>query len=220
MGEERSRVHVVGAPALDQVEEFWQITGPIASKVRRYRKMGKRCPAAVVLLHPSGGSAEEEYGRARWVLEVVMRMVPEVDALGPNNDPGHEGIVRALEESGVRWEMSVPQERFWHLVVYASVLVGNSSSGIIEAASLGVPVVNIGNRQAGRERNGNVIDVGWEEAQIARGLERALEDRPFLRGIARRKNVYGDGKAAERIVGVLEKMAWEGLPLEKRFVGG
>jgi UDP-N-acetylglucosamine 2-epimerase len=113
--------------------------------------------------------------------------------------------------------MSVPQERFWHMVVFSSVLVGNSSSGIIEAASLGIPVVNVGTRQAGRERSGNVIDVGWEETPIMRGLKRALEDEAFRRNVARRKNIYGDGKASERIVAVLEGIARDGMPLEKRF---
>jgi UDP-hydrolysing UDP-N-acetyl-D-glucosamine 2-epimerase len=217
MGEPKSRVHVVGAPALDRVANFWTSNGEIALRVRQDRKTGKRYPAAVVLLHPSGGTVDEEYVRTRRVLDVVIRMVPEVNAVGPNNDPGHEGIVRALQESGVQWEMSVPQERFWHMVVFSSVLVGNSSSGIIEAASLGIPVVNVGTRQAGRERSGNVIDVGWEETQIVRGLKRALENDAFRHGAARRKNVYGDGKASKRIVMVLEGIARDGMPLEKRF---
>jgi len=100
------------------------------------------------------------------------------------------------------------------------LLVGNSSSGIIEAASLGWPVVNIGGRQAGRERNGNVIDVGWDAGEIEQAVRRATMDEGFRRRVGRRKNVYGDGRASGRIVGVLEGLAREGISLEKRFVEG
>ena len=106
------------------------------------------------------------------------------------------------------------------MMLGCGLLVGNSSSGIIEAATLGVPVVNIGERQAGRERNANVIDVGWDAEEIEGAVRRAMTDEGFKRRVARRKNVYGDGKASGRIVKVLEGMAREGIGLEKRFVEG
>jgi UDP-N-acetylglucosamine 2-epimerase len=87
------------------------------------------------------------------------------------------------------------------------VLVGNSSAGIIEAATFGLPVVNVGGRQAGRERNANVLDVPFSAAAVRRGVRKALTDRAFLARVRRRKNLYGDGRAAGRIVGVLEQLA-------------
>ena len=91
-------------------------------------------------------------------------------------------------------------------------LIGNSSSGIIEAATFGCPVVNIGERQTGRERSGNVIDVPWAGPTggamgIEKAIRRVLTDKAFARRVALRKNVYGDGHASERIVEVLERIS-------------
>src|SRR5205085_3795885 len=71
MGESPESVHHVGAPALDQIEDFWQTTGPIARKVRRYRRLGKRADEAVLLLHPSGGTDDEEQQRANLLIGVL-----------------------------------------------------------------------------------------------------------------------------------------------------
>ena len=89
---------------------------------------------------------------------------PLVPTIGPNNDPGHRGILAAYaeENSGnFQLEMSLQQELFWGSLMLGGLLVGNSSAGIIEAATFGCPVINIGDRQSGRERNANVIDVPW-----------------------------------------------------------
>jgi UDP-N-acetylglucosamine 2-epimerase len=97
------------------------------------------------------------------------------------------------------------------------VLIGNSSAGIIEAASLGVPVVNIGQRQAGRERNGNVLDAAPNAAALRAALQRALSDHGFLQQVAKRKNIYGDGHAAERIVSMLRRIHPDHAERAKRF---
>jgi GDP/UDP-N,N'-diacetylbacillosamine 2-epimerase (hydrolysing) len=220
MGEEPARVHVVGAPALDLAqgffEEVWELT-----RERRW----ERGVAPVLVLHPSGGDEEVEYQRAKMVVEVLTEVFPadeQVTVVGPNNDPGYEGIIRAYAERprGLAMALSMTQEAFWMEMMAGGLLVGNSSSGIIEAATLGVPAVNIGGRQAGRERSGNVMDAGWDAGEIERAVRRVLSDKALARRVARRKNVYGDGKASGRIAGVLERMAREGIKLEKRFVDG
>jgi UDP-N-acetylglucosamine 2-epimerase len=99
---------------------------------------------------------------------------------------------------------------------FAAAVVGNSSSGIIEAASFELPVVNIGTRQKGRVRAGNVIDVGYEAEAISRGIAKALspEFRSSLTGM---ENPYGDGCAAERIAKVLSEIPLNDRLLIKRF---
>ena len=220
MGEEPARVHVVGAPALDLALGFFDEAEETARLDRRERGV-----SPVLVLHPSGGDEATEYKRAKLVLGVLKKVFPgdgRVTVVGPNNDPGHRGIVRAYSEQphGLALALSLSQEGFWSQMMTGGLLVGNSSSGIIEAASMGVPVVNIGDRQAGRERNVNVIDVGWNAAEIEKALRRVLPDKCFARQVVRRKNIYGDGHASERTVAVLEKIAREGIALEKRFVDG
>lgn len=98
----------------------------------------------------------------------------------------------------------------------ADVVVGNSSSGILEAASLSMPVVDIGLRQAGRERGSNVITVGTDAQAIATGIRRALTPA-FRDSVRRAGNPYGDGHAADRIVAVTRR-AVHGLPAGKPFI--
>lgn len=100
---------------------------------------------------------------------------------------------------------------------YAAAMVGNSSSGIIEAASVGLPVVNIGERQAGRLRGDNVIDVEPEASAIAEAVAKAVS-ADFRKAISGMTNPYGDGQAAPRIVEVLKAAPLDSTCLMKTFV--
>lgn len=217
MGEPPESVFQVGAPALDwAVHESKVIDGMLQKVARPVRPL--------ILMHPSSASASLEFKRTKRLLNIVRRIFHSssenpVTAIGSNNDPGHEGISRAYQDDPtVRIVASASQDLYWQVLRQCGMLIGNSSSGIIEAASFGVPVVNIGQRQAGRERNGNVIDVGWDAGEISQAISKAMHDKSFLRRVAQRKNVYGDGKASGRIVKVLEAIARNGISLEKRFV--
>jgi UDP-hydrolysing UDP-N-acetyl-D-glucosamine 2-epimerase len=219
MGEDARRIHVVGAPALD-------LAAALVRNARRnipqIRLVAGTLP--LLLLHPSSPDDKLEYRRTSMLIDLLLKEFPHpvLLAVGPNNDPGHRGILRAYAErhDTVHVEMSLTQQAFWWRMISSGLLVGNSSSGIIEAATLAIPVINLGNRQAGRERSGNVIDVAWEagEKGIERAIQYTLTDKAFRRRVASRRNVYGDGNAAKRIIRVLEQIARHGgLPLEKRF---
>ena len=125
----------------------------------------------------------------------------------PNSDPGHEGIIRVIRdlEPKSNWRVfrSLVREDYLRLVYRSAVLVGNSSSGIIESASLGVSAVNIGPRQTGRLRCGpNVLDCGESASTIERAIRRALNRRRPMPG----RSVYGDGRASGRIADVLARL--------------
>jgi UDP-N-acetylglucosamine 2-epimerase len=100
---------------------------------------------------------------------------------------------------------------------YVAAMVGNSSSGIVEAASFRLPVVNIGSRQAGRLRAANIIDAGNSEPEIAKGIVKAVSSE-FRKSLANLENPYGDGKAAERIVSQLKSAETGEKLLLKKFV--
>ena len=99
----------------------------------------------------------------------------------------------------------------------ANVMVGNSSSGLIDAPSFGLPVINVGIRQEGRERGKNVTDVGHKKQEILKGIEKALSDNEFLKEVRKRENPYGDGKASQRIVEVLSKVDITPRLLQKKI---
>jgi UDP-N-acetylglucosamine 2-epimerase len=113
---------------------------------------------------------------------------------------------------------SLGTSEYFRLMAAASAMVGNSSSGIIEAASFELPVVNVGNRQRGRSHGANVLDVPPERDAIAAAIRRAVapEFRAGLRGL---RNPYGDGQASGRIVAVLRDAPPRADLLVKRLPG-
>ena len=134
----------------------------------------------------------------------------------PNIDAGSERSSKALREfrekgrSGkIRFKRNLKPESFLELINSAMCLVGNSSVGIREAAFLGVPAVNIGTRQVGRERANNVIDVGHSRDRIREAIDAQIKHRKY-----ESSELYGDGKAGERIAKLI---AESDLPIEKRL---
>jgi GDP/UDP-N,N'-diacetylbacillosamine 2-epimerase (hydrolysing) len=208
MGEPPERVHVIGAPALDGIMYY----------LPALERAIPRQNHALVLLHPSSPHAAEEERRTTTLLRALRTTRMPFQVIGPNNDPGHEGILRAYDKAGLEMWLSLQVFLFWQELLRSAFLIGNSSSGILEAASFGLPVINLGDRQAGRERNANVIDVRWSAG--ASGIQRAIRcactNKPFLTKVAKRKNLYGDGHATERVLKTLESLPFP-LSTTKRF---
>ena len=112
--------------------------------------------------------------------------------------------------------VNLSQPVYLSLLGTAAAMVGNSSSGLLEAPSFGLPVVNIGTRQQGRERAENVIDVGYSRQEILDGLKRALGDREFRERARACPNPYGDGNSGPRIARLLS----DPLPPSRGLYGG
>jgi UDP-N-acetylglucosamine 2-epimerase (non-hydrolysing)/GDP/UDP-N,N'-diacetylbacillosamine 2-epimerase (hydrolysing) len=144
-------------------------------------------------------------------MELSLRALEQSDvqvvATYPNADAGGRAMIEVLD----RWRdrpwlhvsPSLGQRRFASLLKKAAAMVGNSSSGIIEAPFFGLPVVNVGGRQAGRLRAENIIDTGYDLEAIRSAIACALGDETFQRRARSAHNPYGDGHAGERIVKIL-----------------
>lgn len=198
MGERAEHVVVTGSPAVDGLETVEPLPDDEWARIGR--------PTAIVLLHPTGREDADEYAIAVRVLEAVGD--ERVLAMYPNHDPGRDGIVRAIREaaSSLSAAEHLPRAVFLaalrRLADERGVLVGNSSAGLIEAAALGVPVVNVGRRQSGRERPAGVVDVDDENAAAIReaiAQVRSSERRCDCR-------LYGDGRAGVRIAEALARV--------------
>jgi len=192
MGEDPARVHVVGSPAIDGLDDIQPMVDD------DYQAFGS--PEVVFLLHPVGNDARIERERALAALTAIGDR-PAL-ALHPNSDPGREGILDAIETSGACAIDHLPRRVFIALLKRLAraggVIVGNSSAGLIEAPALAIPAVNIGRRQGGRERPNNVVDCDTARQAIADAIDRAQRlDRSALR------SPFGDGRAGERIASVI-----------------
>lgn len=217
MGEMPRRVCAVGALALDDLAGFRPMS---AEKLGRSLGVDLRRPTLLVVFHPETMS-DLPAGRQ---VEELLAALDRVDAngvlVGPNADVGHGDIIAALKRfsarrSGMVLSPALDRRRFWSCCAHAGALVGNSSAGLLEAASFKLPVVNVGERQAGRVRPANVIDAPFERAAIAAAIEKALSAsfRRRLRGLV---NPYGRGDTAPRIVAALRSLPDRRTLLEKR----
>ncbi len=211
LGEDASRIHVVGAPGLDRI-----LDEPLSlAEMRGVLPNVRRQEFALIVLHPDAPSEQLAFNRASMLLRAAEKIGYErLVIVAPNNDPGAAGIFRAWEQAAkqtnVALHRDLPRRAFLALLRDAAVLVGNSSAGIIEAASFGTPVVNVGPRQLGRERSGNVTDVPYSEAAVRKALAKL-----WNRGHPKRftgRNVYGGAGAASRIAAILGR-----VPLDDRL---
>lgn len=201
LGEEAWRVTISGAPSLDNLRRV-----RLRTRQEVEVETGLRVPEqfALVTFHPATLEETDPATQMRALLDTLENdAIPAIVTM-PNADPGGRAVravieARAQSTSVVQSVENLGTDLYFSLMAHASAMVGNSSSGIIEAASFALPVVNIGSRQNGRERTGNVIDVAASREAIAAGLRRALMPS-FKASLAGMTNPYGDGHAAERIV--------------------
>lgn len=221
MGEERWRIHVTGAPALDNIAAV-----VILGRSELAARFGLGHPERYLLatFHPVTLEPERTEEFVGELLAALDEVEDEVVFTYPNADPGFETIVAAVEEfaatrTWVHVAVNSGTQLYFSLMAHARAMVGNSSSGIIEAASFRLPVVNVGDRQRGRIHGANVLDVPCERRPIIDALRRATSDE-FRASLESLVNMYGDGKASERIVNVLEKVELGRDLLLKRFADG
>ncbi len=218
MGEESWRITISGAPSLDNLRTF----NPLGDAELSERVgLDIRQPFLLATYHPVTLENENIEGKFEQMLSVLAKVNLPIVFTYPNADAGSNRIVSRLEAYAAqsprtRVFRSLGSHVYFSLMNRAAAVVGNSSSGIIEAASFRLPVVNIGNRQAGRVRPANVIDVGESQGEIEAGLERAL-DPEFRNSLAALHNPYGDGHAAEKIVDKLQSVELGQRLLKKHF---
>jgi UDP-hydrolysing UDP-N-acetyl-D-glucosamine 2-epimerase len=201
LGEEAWRVTISGAPSLDNLRRV-----RLRTRQEVEVETGLRVPEqfALVTFHPATLEESDPAAQMGTLLDTLENGAIQAIVTMPNADPGGRAVravieARAQSTSAVQPVENLGTDLYFSLMAHATAMVGNSSSGIIEAASFALPVVNIGSRQNGRERTGNVIDVAASGEAIAAGLRRALLPS-FKASLAGMSNPYGDGHAAERIV--------------------
>ena len=211
MGEMPGHVFVTGAPGLDGLVE-------LASGSREDAllalQMPRDKPFVLALFHPVVQQSGSAYSQTVALLTALARLGLPVLWCEPNADAGSLEVLRALDEVllpvGSRRVQHLDREVFASAMRHCAAMVGNSSAGIIEAATFGTPVVNVGDRQRLRERNAHVADVPPALEEITAALLAALSQ-----GRVPCKNLYGDGRAGERIVQHLASLPMDSSLLEK-----
>lgn len=218
MGEEPWRVTVSGSPSLDNLATVKRL--PPAELESRFG-LCVTPDTLLVTFHSTTLEFEDAGRQAEELLAALKASGRPIVFTMPNADTGGQAIrehIRSFLRAApsARAVESLGTEGYFSVLALCGAMVGNSSSGLLEAPSFGLPVVNVGNRQRGRVRGGNVIDVGYGREEIGEGILRATDPafRKSLQGMA---NPYGDGKAAPRIVAKLAEAPLSSRLLVKRF---
>jgi UDP-N-acetylglucosamine 2-epimerase (non-hydrolysing)/GDP/UDP-N,N'-diacetylbacillosamine 2-epimerase (hydrolysing) len=215
MGEEPWRVHRAGAPSLDHLRRSTLLT---RAELEARLGIALAETVTVVAYHPVT-LLRDTVEEARALFAALRTLPGQITFCYPNADAGSYQLMQLIRECcsahpDAHLFVNLPSITYWSLLREASAMVGNSSSGIMEAASFELPVVNVGLRQQGRERGANILDAAPEVDAIRAQLALALS--PGFRGqLHGMRNLYGDGHAAETIVRVLTVTPLEGL-LHKR----
>lgn len=199
MGEREDRVFVCGAPGIDRLAETPR---PSREAICADYGFDPAAPLALLAMHPVLQDADRAGDDAALLTERLLNAGLQVVAVMPNSDAGSDSIraamAKARDRRGLVIKTHLPRDHFVACMAAADVFAGNSSSGIIEAGTFGTPVINVGSRQRLRERNANVIDIDCTSEAIDDAVAAALAHGRFPA-----VNIYGDGRAAERIVSVL-----------------
>lgn len=210
MGEQADTVFLTGCPAIDLVAQTDLTMQP--TLFERYRGVGDDLDATrdymIVLQHP----VTTEYGSGLNQIEETLKAVHpfaqegmQVAWLWPNVDAGSDGVARGIrrfrehnDARNMHFYLNFTPEDYVVLLANALCITGNSSSGLREGAFLGTPCVNIGTRQAGRERAANVMDVGYDAAEITAAIQHQLDHGKYPSS-----TLVGDGTAGRQIATVL-----------------
>jgi UDP-N-acetylglucosamine 2-epimerase (non-hydrolysing)/GDP/UDP-N,N'-diacetylbacillosamine 2-epimerase (hydrolysing) len=207
MGEAEGRIAEVGEPALDAIRRMDFIPAADLAQEFAFDPDG---PLILATQHPVTTEAEESAQQMTETMEALAAIAAPTILTYPNNDAGGRAMVRVIDSYRDRPFLRVVphlgSRRYLSLLRQATVLVGNSSSGIVEAPSFKLAAVNIGTRQHGRVRANNVVDAGHDRQAIADAIRFAMSDTAFRRGLRQCVNPYGDGHAAERTVAILRKL--------------
>lgn len=217
MGEEEWRICVSGEPGLDDV-----LNTDYYSKEDLFNELGLKTdrPVICVTFHPEtiSDSIDEKF-----VENLFLKILNEFDyqilVTASNFDKGGKEINDKLVQLATQYPSivyvkSLGQRRYYSLLKYAELMLGNSSSGLVEAQSFNLPVINAGNRQAGRLANKNVYHVGLNHLDILKGM-RYVVSKPFKQLYIDEPNIYGDGFASDKIISILKQVDLKDILIKK-----
>jgi UDP-hydrolysing UDP-N-acetyl-D-glucosamine 2-epimerase len=211
MGEDPKTVFVTGCPSIDLAAGVLKDPDLNFDPFKKYGGVGAINELSdgyvVVMQHPVTTQIADSRAQITETLEAVEALDLPAFWFWPNVDAGSDDIsrgIRIFREKGrgtkFHYFKNMEPEDFLRLVYNSKVIIGNSSMGIRECSFLGVPAVNVGDRQTGRERGKNVIDVPYDAEKIRQAINTQLQN-----GRYETTHIYGDGKAGPRIAELLAK---------------
>ena len=218
LGEEPSRIHIIGSPGIDDIVS--RTYSPLDTVTHKYG-IDPRSPHILLVQHPVVTEHELAAAQIKSTLRAIERTGYRTTAIYPNADAGGREMIKVMRRFSkrnnlIRLYRNITRSDYLGLMACANMIVGNSSSGIIEAASFRLPAVNIGTRQQGRVHPRNVIDVDYSETQIYAAMRKAMTPS-FLARMKGMSNPYGSGGTSVKVARILSRVKTTPTLLQKRL---
>ncbi|MEF8847734.1 MAG: UDP-N-acetylglucosamine 2-epimerase [Candidatus Thermoplasmatota archaeon] len=207
MGEEEKRIFITGALTIDVIKNT-----KLKSKKEIFKQLdlNPHETTFLVVQHPITTLTDRGYHQFVTLFKVLNQLKKQTVLIYPNCDAGGKKIINLIkkneDKSYLKIVKNLSHKDYLSLMKSADLMIGNSSSGIIEAPSLKVPVLNIGSRQQGRERSDNILDVNPKKDDIIQAINYVLNDKKFQHKVKDCNNKFGDGTASKKIVKILKEI--------------
>ena len=214
MGEISKNIFTVGNPSLDTIKSIKIIS---KKKLEKEFCIDLKKPLLLLVQH----TVTTEINKIdKYFLETINAINETkyqcIIILG-NSDAGSQKIKKIIKNSNILNYENLPFQKYISLLNYSSAIIGNSSSGIMEAPFLQVPSINVGTRQEGRSNTTSIINVKYNKIAIKKAIEKAIGDKKFLKSIKKQKKQHGNGNSSKKIIQILEKLNLEKIPIQKKL---
>lgn len=219
MGEEKWRVHNVGASGLDSIRKTPYMN---LDEISKKLNIEIKSPFILLIQHPVSSEVEQAKDQMEITLKAVSELNYDVVITSPNSDPGSKQMIKAIRKyekkyDRIKFFSYLERDLFVNVFRNASVLLGNSSCGIIEAPYLKTPTINVGTRQTQRQHSENIVFVDYNEKQIKRWINKAINDNKFIEKVKNCKSIYGEGRTGEKIANILANIEINDKLLNKQI---
>lgn len=213
MGEIPKNIYVVGCPSIDSLLSEKTLS---RSFILKKFKIDIHKPFSITIQHPVTSELKLTEKQMVKTINALKRIDMQHLIIFPNNDAGSRKIVKIIKKSNLKYTPTLNLSEYKTLLTRTKILIGNSSSGIHEASTFKIPVINIGTRQNGRMKPKNIINVNHNEVKIFRALKKGLS-KEFKNYIQNIENPYGNGKASKKIIKILKNIDFSNFNTQKKI---
>jgi GDP/UDP-N,N'-diacetylbacillosamine 2-epimerase (hydrolysing) len=214
LGENPKHIFTVGNPSLDSIKNIPKIS---KNELENEFKIDLDKPFVIIMQHTVTTETEKGEKNMLQTLEAISELEIQAIVIHGNADFGSKKISKIIQKSNIRQYKTLSFSKYVNLLKYSTALVGNSSSGKMEAPFLKIPSINIGTRQSGRPKTISVIDVSYDKNKIKKAITKIIKDKKFLQKIKQQKNIYGNGNSSKKIVRTLETIDLNKIPIQKKL---
>ena len=218
MGEQKWRIFNVGAPQLDELVQLKKIKN---RNILNKFNIKQNENFFLIIFHPVLYDVKSASTQINLILESLEKYNLKKILIYPNIDTGNSKIIKIIKKFKIKQDYEIVKNlnrnNFLTLLKYASILIGNSSAGILEAPSFKTPVLNIGNRQRGRIQANNIVNSVFNKKKIIKSINYILNNKNFKKNLNKCKNPYGNGGSSNKIIKILKNIKLNQKLLDKEM---